>query len=225
MFIFTHDADPLPVPASTGQFIAAECHQAEITSERRSCRNFLISGRNFPIFMSGSLNVIMGNRDDIPIPGRRTQPICKIAQHSLISSKEWLQPALKNHFSAEENFSCAGIDHFFRTMGLPPLQNGVYYSVSFFNFIHGMGLYFGRKLLLKNQPENMLNRMLERSIISMISFRKDSSRRLAICLRDPNREIPFSRDGKIVSGDRILISPLEKVRNCSIDKAMNRTRK
>ena len=34
-------------------------------------------------------------------------------------------------------------------MRLPPLRNGVYYGIRFFSLIHGMGLHFGRKFLLK----------------------------------------------------------------------------
>jgi len=52
--------------------------------------------------------------------------------------------ALKNHFSAEENFFCAGIDHFFRTMGLPPLRNGVYYGI-IFQFYSWNGTLFREK--------------------------------------------------------------------------------
>ena len=133
--------------------------------------------------------------------------------------------ALKNHFFCRRKLFPCGIDYFFQPMRLPPSRNGVYYSISFSILFMEWDFILGESFCWKNQPENMLNRMLERAIISMISFRKDSSRRLAICLRDPNRLMPFSREGKIVFGDRILISPLEKVRNCSIDKAMNRTRK
>ena len=159
-------------------------------------------------------------------PKRKVQPWGRnVARYR--SKVKWFiaESALKNHFSAEENFSWARNDYFFQTMGLPPLRNGVYYGIRFSVLFMEWDFILGESFCWKNQPENMLNRILERSIISMISFRKDSSRRLAICLRDPNREIPFSREGKIVFGDRILISPLEKVRNCSIDKAMNRTRK